>query len=208
MKAAVVVVWLGLLGITCENGEARQVSSRSMIHPMRKLIDMDECYAATADSDTSELVSSFEAAIGDCVSFPCTIDFRNFQNYDNVEEDCKTAGGLFHVFSYDILCETILVTAENVPECWISQDVNPACDPEVYEGVADAEGCNVTYSHTGTTDYSGETSTEDSDGAGGESATGGSPSRLERPSNAAPSATMSMISGIAALVSLAVMFSN
>jgi hypothetical protein len=110
--------------------------------------DMDGC---STEENLELLRSNATLWTGDTVEFNCTLDYANLTNgifFSNFTDECTSAGGIVYLFHIAVVCNyTVPVTAaaddlavpvaefssiSNLPDCRLSQDVQPSCDFDLF----------------------------------------------------------------------------
>jgi hypothetical protein len=109
----------------------------------------------SANNDLIDEVASF---LDDCLSPPCIIEVDTTQAYSDLMDACEEAKGAFHLFTVDVSCTEYTFQYIKFPGCWVSEEINPVCDPDILGDVLelelfDSEGCTETATHTNTTDF-------------------------------------------------------
>jgi hypothetical protein len=125
-----------------------------------------------------EFWDSYNAVAAECKR-PCTIDCKDLQGYDAYSRACSAEGGVLQNFTQVFACggDSPWLTAYNWPLCSVSQDVNPACGPELfqdfYNGFYDCSECcaSWTSSDASTQDPTGNSAS--AGGAGSSASAGG-----------------------------------
>jgi hypothetical protein len=93
-----------------------------------------------------------------CLSSPCIIEVNNTQAYKNLKNACKLARSAFHRYTVEVSCTQYNFQLVEFPACWVSEEINPVCTPDLLADVLEfevfnREGCTETVTHTGTTDF-------------------------------------------------------
>jgi hypothetical protein len=109
----------------------------------------------SANNDLIDEVASF---LDDCLSPPCIIEVDTTQAYSDLMDACEEAKGAFHLYTVDVSCTEYTFQYIKFPGCWVSEEINPVCDPDILGDVLelelfDSEGCTETATHTNTTDF-------------------------------------------------------
>jgi hypothetical protein len=111
--------------------------------------DLNTC---SLDESVASLLLSDAALTGDPVEYNCSLDYTDVENgvpFNDYVDACNEAGGTIFVANFIVQCNfTIPFTTAignisipvnfiygrfNLPDCGISQDVQAACDLDLYE---------------------------------------------------------------------------
>jgi hypothetical protein len=111
--------------------------------------DLNTC---SLDESVASLLLSEAALTGDPVEYNCSLDYTDVENgapFNDYADACTEAGGTIFVANFVVQCNfSVLVTTAignisipvnfiygrfNLPDCGISQDVQAACDIDLYE---------------------------------------------------------------------------
>jgi hypothetical protein len=119
---------------------------------------------------------------------------------------CKEVKGAFHLYAVEVSCTQYNFKYSNFPACWVSDEINPVCNPDLLADVLEfevfnsevlnREGCTGTATHTETTDFGSQQDKPDTTEAPTESPAVTQPTQATQTALSPSTADVPRIAGI------------
>jgi hypothetical protein len=157
------------------------------------------------DTASNDLIDEVSSLLDACQSSPCIVEVNNTQAYSDLMDACEEDKGAFHLYTVEVSCTEYTFQYIKYPGCWVSEEINPVCDPDLLADVLelevfDSEGCTETATHTETTDFGAQGDNPDNS-----EVPSGAPAATQTntaPKTGAPSSTRDVPSAISSALSM------